>query len=260
MILSPIVENSGTINVSNTGNLATAGGGPWTLAGPRGRTGTINLGSEHDPGLPGGIASTQVVNFGTGAAELVLGALTGTVVSNPLENLSTGDRIELPGITITGVSVTSPGTVTINTSTGTNYVLSDVSFASGASQQFYYGTVDFATGESYIPGQSAVLLMDRRVEHQLRQCRELAGRRDSERPRSGRVHERRRHHYRLGTRSNLNSTGPAPGFCPTRRSPSRVRQARRIRHSPRRERQPDDQWRDAERRGSGDIDSSSVLR
>ena len=72
-------------------------------------------------------------------------------IALPVTGLAGGDRIEFAGLTITGAHVTSPGTVTIST-TSASYLLTDVSFAPGAQQTFITG-LDSATGNNYIQVQ-----------------------------------------------------------------------------------------------------------
>lgn len=102
--------------------------------------------------LDGSVSPTQTINFGSGS-ELILNA-PGTSFNVPITNLSTGDRIEFnfgAGVTINSASVTSPGTVTVITNVG-SYELTNVSFAAGASQAFFFGT-DGSNGDSFIQAQ-----------------------------------------------------------------------------------------------------------
>ena len=143
------VQDNGAIDVPNPGDIANSAGGFVDITGPVTGTGSIDLGYNMVLELGGSLAGSQTIDFGGVADELVLGA-PGTVIANPIENLANGDVIELGGsITITGASVTSPGTVTIDTSSGATYVLSDVSFVPGATQQFYFGQ-DVVTGNDFV--------------------------------------------------------------------------------------------------------------
>ncbi len=154
--------NAGTVTVWNGGTIALLGGdlatNPITVDGEVTGYGTIT-GTIVDSGtivanggtllLPGSFSGLGTLAF-AGLATLVLGT-PGSSITMPVTGLAGGDRIELAGLTITGAQVTSPGTVTIST-TGANYLLSNVSFAPGAQHTFITGH-DPITGNYYIQVQ-----------------------------------------------------------------------------------------------------------
>lgn len=138
VISSPgTVTNLGTIEVTAGAFTVNA-----TLAG----SGVVQI----DPGatvvVEGTMTGTDSFVFASGGApgELVL-EQPGSALPNPVQNLQSGDIIELANFsTITGASLTSAGTVTV---TGTvagvaaSYQLTDVTFAPGASTNFLITSV-----------------------------------------------------------------------------------------------------------------------
>ena len=145
-----LVESS----VANSGTIESLAGTPGTfptleITGSVTGSGTIDLVPNSVLRLDQAPASTEVVNFDTGGAAVLILANTPGVIANPITGLNVGDRIDLGGIaTITNAQVTSPGTVTVQTTSGT-YLLTNVSFAPGANQAFFWAT-DGATGDQYI--------------------------------------------------------------------------------------------------------------
>jgi T5SS/PEP-CTERM-associated repeat protein len=141
------VVNNGTIAVLGTvaSNVFTPG--TLEIAGSLTGSGDVALtGMNAIVQFDGSVATTQTINFGTGS-ELILSA-PGSGFAVPITNLNTGDKIELAGLQAKSASVTSPGTITVITNTG-SYQLTNVSFGVGSSQQFFTGT-DFTNGDGYI--------------------------------------------------------------------------------------------------------------
>jgi T5SS/PEP-CTERM-associated repeat protein len=154
--------DAGTVIVWGGGTIALDGGvlaaDPITVDGEVAGYGTIGGGIAGDGTivadggtltLPGSFGSLGTLAFG-GLATLVLGT-PASGITMPVTGLAGRDRIEFAGLTITGAQVTSPGTVTIST-TGANYLLTDVSFAPGSQQTFITGR-DPVTGNDYIQVQ-----------------------------------------------------------------------------------------------------------
>jgi T5SS/PEP-CTERM-associated repeat protein len=150
-VLGATVWNSGQITLS--GGILSAS--PVTVDGALSGYGTVD-GTIDDDGqvtvnggllvLTGGIAGTGTLAF-QGTASLAVGA-PGTIgISLPVTGLADGDRIELGGLTIESAALTSPGTITVTT-TSTPFVLSDVTFAAGASHILTTGS-DAVSGEYY---------------------------------------------------------------------------------------------------------------
>ncbi len=136
------VADSGTI-LALAGTLSTVA--TLEITGSVTGAGSVELAPNSELRLDAGLVGSEVVNFETsGAAILILDTVAATT-TNQITGLDVGDRIDLGGIgSIRNVQVTSPGTVTISTNSST-YLLTGVSFASGASQSFYWYT-DSATG------------------------------------------------------------------------------------------------------------------
>jgi T5SS/PEP-CTERM-associated repeat protein len=146
-LISASVVNNGTIDV--LGSVASNVFTPGTLeiTGSVGGTGAIALvGPDSIVQLDDSVSTGQTISFGTGS-ELIL-STPGTGLAVPIRNLNTGDKIEFAGLRVTSASVTSPGTITVVTTSGT-YQLTDVTFAAGANQQFATGT-DPTNGAGYI--------------------------------------------------------------------------------------------------------------
>jgi T5SS/PEP-CTERM-associated repeat protein len=152
LIAAPVI-NDGTIEA--LGSVASNAFAPGTLeiGGSITGAGVIDLATLGSiVQLDGSVSPTQTINFGA-ASELILNA-PGTSFNVPITNLNTGDRIEFnfgAGVTISNASVTAPGTVTVVTNTG-SYQLTNVSFAAGSSQAFFFGT-DPSNGDSFIQVQ-----------------------------------------------------------------------------------------------------------
>ena len=131
-------------SVVDNGAIDTIGGSTLEITGAISGTGSIYLGSESDLKLDQLPAATPIV-FGSPDGEtLILNASSGTI-GTPLVGLNDGDRIEFAGLTgINGVLVNG-STVTVETSSG-NIQLTDVSFAAGATQSFFFWS-DGSTGD-----------------------------------------------------------------------------------------------------------------
>ena len=150
---------SGLVNaaINNVGTIlavAGAGGGipsPGTLELTSGLTGNgvLAMAAGGILRIDNALPPVQTISFGSGGGELIA---PGANISNAITGLNIGDKIEfnfLPGTTISSASVTSPGTVTVFTNTG-SVQLTDVSFAAGSSTNFSTGTDPSAGGIPYI--------------------------------------------------------------------------------------------------------------
>ncbi|MBS0560208.1 MAG: Hint domain-containing protein [Proteobacteria bacterium] len=144
------VSGSGKIAaaaIRNDGQII-ASGGTLTIGGAISGSGTLQIAAGATLDLQGVLGGAQTISFGDGGAQtLILGA-PGDQVTNAITGLDTGDRIELTRLGIAGASITAPGTVTIQTSTGV-IVLTNVSFASSGDTGFVTG-VDATTGDGFI--------------------------------------------------------------------------------------------------------------
>jgi T5SS/PEP-CTERM-associated repeat protein len=146
-LIAASVDNMGTIDVLGTVASNVFSPGTLEITGSVTGNGAIDLGASSVLKLDSTVALTQSINFAAGGAELILEAPGGSF-GGPITNLSVGDKIEFnfgPGVTITNASVTSPGTVTVLTSAGGTYTLSNVSFAPSVAQTFFWFT-DSSTG------------------------------------------------------------------------------------------------------------------
>jgi T5SS/PEP-CTERM-associated repeat protein len=144
------VVNNGTIEALGTvaDNVFTPG--TLEITGDITGSGAIDLPNLNSIlQLDGSVSQAQTIDFGSGS-ELILNA-PGTNFSAPITNLNTGDKIEFnfgAGVTISSARVTSPGTITVVTNTG-SYELTNVSFAAGANQTLFVGT-DGSNGDGFI--------------------------------------------------------------------------------------------------------------
>ncbi len=138
LIAAPVVNN-GLIEASNATAPNSFTPGTLEVQGRITGSGVLQTGNgilRLDMAPPSG----ETIQFGTGS-ELILAA-PGTALANPVTGLSDGDRIDLnlgAGVNITNASVTSPGTVTVFTNTG-SYLLTNVGFAAGSGTSFFWGT------------------------------------------------------------------------------------------------------------------------
>jgi T5SS/PEP-CTERM-associated repeat protein len=143
------VQNNGTIEVLGTvaSNVFTAG--TLEITGSVAGAGTVDFsGVSSVVRFDGTVSPSQTIDFGTGS-ELILNA-PGVSFGAPITNLNTGDKIEFnfgPGVTISNVAVNA-GTVTVTTTTS-SYQLTNVSFAAGANQTFFFNT-DASNGDPFI--------------------------------------------------------------------------------------------------------------
>lgn len=138
-LVSGPVANNGTILALGSASTNIFPLGSLEITGVLSGTGQIQLGNGGVLRLDSALSSGQPIAFGTGS-ELILNA-PGTALTNAITGLSAGDKIDFnfgAGVSITSVGVNG-GTVTVMTNTG-SYQLTNVSFAPGAVQQFYFGT------------------------------------------------------------------------------------------------------------------------
>jgi T5SS/PEP-CTERM-associated repeat protein len=137
------VDNAGSIHATNDGTYSLSTGGLLDITGDVTGSGNAYLAPGTTLEIDGTIAATQTINFdddGGLAQTLILGT-PGTGLTNQIKNLQDFDRIDLVGLAITGATFNA-GTVTVTTS-GSDYLLTDVGFAAGASHSF-------TTGSDYI--------------------------------------------------------------------------------------------------------------
>ena len=148
-LIEAAVANNGIIDALGSNLYGTVG--TLDITGLLLGTGTVDLTVDSILKLGATVAFTQTINFETGSATLILPSFAGQGpdFSARITNLQIGDRIEAPGIgQITNAKVTSPGTITVTTTTG-NFYLNNVSFAPGFNPAFYW-YVDASTGDRAI--------------------------------------------------------------------------------------------------------------
>lgn len=140
-VVAAQLANSGAIS-------AFSGGQTLEVTGNVTGSGFLDLESTSTLRLDGSLASSETIQF-TGTGEALILNVPGTVLANVVESFGNADEFELDlaGATITSVNVVGGNTIDVVTNTG-SYLLTDVSFAAGATEQFVWGT-DAATGDQY---------------------------------------------------------------------------------------------------------------
>ena len=148
-LVSANVDNDGTILALGTTGPGIFPQGTLELTGSLTGNGIIELASEGILRVDNALPPVESIVFGAGGGDLIL-MNPGSGLSNAITGLSIGDKIDfnfVPGTVINSASVTSPGTVTVFTNTG-SYQLTNVGFAVGAPQLFNVST-DFNGGTSF---------------------------------------------------------------------------------------------------------------
>jgi T5SS/PEP-CTERM-associated repeat protein len=139
------VDNAGSVHATNNSTYDLSTGGLLDITGNVTGTGNVYMAPGATLEIDGTIAATQTINFDNdlGLAQTFILGTPGSQLTNQIKNLQNFDRIGLGGLNIQSASVTSPGTVTVDLVGGGTYLLTDVNFAVGASQ-------NFITGSNYI--------------------------------------------------------------------------------------------------------------
>jgi T5SS/PEP-CTERM-associated repeat protein len=143
------IVNDGSIHATNSGTYSASTGGLLDITGSVTGSGTSYVSPGATLEIAGTIAASQNVIFQTqtGTPETLILGTPGSGLASALSGLQNHDRIELAGLAITGATFNS-GTITVAT-TGSPYLLTDVSFASGANHSLVTGH-DSTTGNDYI--------------------------------------------------------------------------------------------------------------
>jgi len=144
------LSGGGLINAAiiDNGSVVAASGNTLEITGSIGGIGALTIAANAALQLDTAPSAGIPVFFAAGSSERLILNAPGTSFANSIVDLNNGDVIEIAGLSITSASLTSGGTVTVQTSGG-SYLLTDVGFAAGAAQTFLTGH-DATTGNDFI--------------------------------------------------------------------------------------------------------------
>jgi T5SS/PEP-CTERM-associated repeat protein len=156
-VVSAAVQNGGILAATNDGTFSASTGGTLDITGTITGSGTAELAAGTTLKLDGGLGSLQTVQFNSGSAETLILGLPGSDLTNHLNDVSIGDRIELSGLSITGVNMLG-GTAQVLFSGGT-YDITNISFVGGAGQF----VADPASGSDFIEAVAPCFVKGTRI-------------------------------------------------------------------------------------------------